>query len=357
MSDERFMARALELARAAAFTSPNPRVGAVIVRDGEVLAEGTHMGAGRPHAEAVAIGSTDIRGSTCYVTLEPCMHHGRTPPCAPALAGAGVESVVVAIEDPDPRVAGRGIEYLRSHGVDVVTGVLADEARALNVAYLHHRRTGRPLLTVKLALSLDGKIAARDRSSFWITGPQSRRFVHERRHEVDAVLVGAGTVVADDPWLTVRDVPASRQPTRIVVDSSGRVPAAAHVFAPGAEVIVATTVRAPEEQILAWKDAGAEVVVLGGAGGRVDLDGVIRMMGERGCLEVMCEGGAELATALVKGNLADRLELFSGAVVIGEGVGLGDIGVSTLSEAPRFELVSTGRLGSDVRSLYERPGT
>src|SRR5918992_4105882 len=238
--DELFMGRALELARSWPHTSPNPRVGAIVVRSGAVVAEGRHEGAGTPHAEMRALDGVDAAGATLYVNLEPCDHHGRTPPCAPAIAAAGVARVVAAHEDPDPRVRGRGFAALARHGIEVTTGVLAAKAERTNAAYLHHARTGLPLISLKLASSLDGRLAARDGSARWITGPLTRARVHARRAEVDAVMVGAGTVLADDPQLTARGdavrSPSSalagpgasspgaigeRQPTRVVVDATG----------------------------------------------------------------------------------------------------------------------------------------
>src|SRR5687768_16450232 len=193
------MTRALELASRPPFTSPNPRVGAVVVRDGRVVSEGIHEGAGTPHAEVRALDGVDAIGATLYVNLEPCTHHGRTPPCAPAVIEAGIARAVIAIEDPDRRVAGKGIEMLRAAGLEVVVGTCAQAAGDLNRAYLHQRATKRPLVTLKLALSLDGKVAAANGSSKWITGAEARARVHARRLECDAVLIGAGTVLADDP--------------------------------------------------------------------------------------------------------------------------------------------------------------
>ena len=360
--DERYMSAALDLARRGSFTSPNPRVGAVLVRDGRVIAEGWHRGAGTPHAEAVVLSEADARGATLYVTLEPCVHHGHTPPCAPALGDAGVGRVVVAIEDPDPRVGGRGLAHLRQRGVEVVTGVLAAEARAINAPYLHHRTTGRPLVTLKLALSLDGRLTARDGSARWITGASTRRAVHQRRAGVDAVMVGAGTALADDPALTARDVAAPRQPARVVVDAAGRVPARAALFERAgevAQVIVATTARAPHEIQTAWKETGAEVVTLPASDGGVDLGALVDDLGRRGMLEVFCEGGAALATSLLREGLADRLELHYGPVVLGDGgLGLGDIGVSSLTAARRWRVLDVWRSEDDdvVVTLESRGG-
>ena len=356
MSDERHMRRAIELALAPGFTSPNPRVGCVLVRDDAVIGEGAYRGLGNAHAEAAALSDAgDARGATCYVTLEPCGFHGRTPPCADALVEAGVTKVVAAMEDPDVRVSGRGFAILREAGIEVVTGVLSREAAAMNPAYLHQRRTGRPLVTVKLALTLDGRLAASDGSSQWITGDAARAVVHRRRREVDAVMVGSGTVVADDPSLTVRDVPTERQPARVILDSSGRTEPSAGVFASGADVLIATTDAAPHDRQVAWKEAGAEVLVLPSKDGAVDLSALVQELARRDWLEVMCEGGGELATSLLRDDLADRLELFYGAVVVGTGgPDIGDIGISSLTDAPRFRLVTHERLGDDLRAVYER---
>lgn len=347
--DERYMERALELARRPAFTSPNPRVGAVVVRDGAVIGEGSHMGAGTAHAEASALAESDAAGATVYVTLEPCNHHGRTPPCAPLLVEAGVARVVVATEDPDPRVSGSGLRRLRDAGITVTTGVLAEEAERMNRAYLHHRRTGRSFVSVKLALTLDGHLTAPDGSSQWITGPEARAAVHARRLECDAVLVGAGTVVADDPRLTVRDVPAPRQPLRVVADATGRVPATAALFTePEGGALVATTAACPHETQIAWKEAGAEVLVLPEAHGGVDLAALTAALGERGIVEVLCEGGPRLASSLIRDGRAGRLDLHYGPLLTGGGLSLGDLGISSIAEALRYATEEVTRAGDDV---------
>lgn len=353
--DERFMMRALELASTPLFTSPNPRVGAVVVRDGVVLSGAKHERAGTPHAEALALEGIDAAGATLYVTLEPCVHHGRMPPCAPTVIQAGIARVVAAIEDPDERVAGRGFSRLRDAGIEVTTGVCADAARLQNRAYLHQRLTKRPLVTLKLAMSLDGKIAASDGTSRWITGEAARRRVHQRRLEADGVLVGAGTVINDDPSLTVRDLPASRQPVRVICDATGRVPAVSRVFGHG-ETIVMTTVSADHLQKTRWKEAGAEVIVVPRAqGGGVDLAAVIENLGARGWLEVYCEGGGRLATSLLSEDLVDVLEANYGPILIGgKGVGVGDLGVTTIAEASHWRTVDVSRMGEDIVAVLER---
>ncbi len=352
--DERFMARAIQLARSAPFSAPNPRVGAVLVRDGRVISEGLHRGPGTPHAEVAALEGADAAGATLYVNLEPCNHDGLTPPCAPALVATGVSRVVAASRDPDRRVDGTGFSYLRDHGLDVTVGVMAKEAGAVNPSYFHQRRTGRPLVTLKLALTLDGRLGAPDGTSQWITGTEARRVVHTRRHEVDAVMVGARTVLADDPLLTVREIPAARQPLRIVVDASGRVPPTARVFEAG-EVVVATTRRAAHEQQIAWKEAGAEVMVLPESSAGVDLDVLLDQLGARRLLEVYCEGGGVLASSLLRADAVDRLELYYGGVVTGAGgPGIRDVGVGSMDEAPRFGLLSVNQLGDDILAIFER---
>lgn len=353
--DERFMARALELAARPPFTSPNPRVGAVVARDGVVISESKHEGSGTPHAEALALENVDATGATLYVTLEPCAHQGKMPPCAPAIVQAGITRVVAAIEDPDDRVAGRGLETLRSAGVEVVVGVGDVEARAQNRAYLHHRRTKWPLVTLKLAMSLDGKIAAPDGSSKWITGETTRRRVHSRRLEADAVLIGAGTVVTDDPSLTVRDVAAPRQPVRVICDARGTVLPTSKVFGDG-DVIVMTTDAAEHSLKTRWKEAGAEVVELPASpDGGVDLSALLADLGARGWIEVYCEGGARLATSLLFEDLVDVLELNYGPILVGgPGVGLGDLGVATIGAAPRWRPLDLSRMNGDVVVVMER---
>ncbi len=353
--DRSHMGRALELASSVAFTSPNPRVGAVLVRSGRILGEGRHEGAGTPHAEARVLRGVDARGATLYVTLEPCVHHGRTPPCAPAIAAAGVARVVAALQDPDQRVAGRGLEALRSAGIRVELGLLEGEAKRLNAGFIHQRVTGRPLVTLKLALTLDGRLAAPDGSSRWITGPGSRALVHRRRAEVDAVMIGAGTVLADDPSLSAREIPGAHQPARVVVDARGRVPATARVLA-GAEAIVATTPACPHELQTAWKERGAEVVVLPAApgGSGVDLGALLETLGHRGFTEVYCEGGAELAGALLRSGGVGRLELTYAPLLVGRGgAEIGELGIATLSEVPRWTTVSVDRIDHDVRVVLE----
>lgn len=353
--DERFMNRALELAQVVPNTSPNPRVGAVIVRDGRILGEGFHLGAGHPHAEMAALDGIDASGGTLYVSLEPCNHQGHTPPCAEAIVTAGIHRVVAPLEDPDERVSGAGFDHLRRKGIEVDTGLLADQARRLNAPFIKFCRTRRPLVTLKLALSLDGRLTAPDGSSRWITGPPTRRAVHLRRLQADAVMVGAGTVAADDPLLTVRAVMATRQPMRVVVDSSGRTPPSAAIFGADAATLVATTDRAPEDIRQAWNQAGAEVLVVPRSAQGVDLPALLAHLGSRRVLDLYCEGGAAIATSLLAEELVDVLEIHYGPRVVGAGgPQLEDIGVKSIDEAKSFDLVDVGSTGNDVVARYER---
>jgi diaminohydroxyphosphoribosylaminopyrimidine deaminase/5-amino-6-(5-phosphoribosylamino)uracil reductase len=361
--DEGWMARAVALAEGGRGTaSPNPMVGAVLVRDGRVVGEGFHRAAGLAHAEALALAAAGelAAGATCYVTLEPCAHHGRTPPCADALVAAGVARVVAAVADPDPRVGGAGLDRLRAAGVRVDVGAGAEAAAEQNAAYLTHRRLGRPRITLKAAASLDGKVAAPDGTSQWITGPAARADAHRLRAEADAVCVGAGTALADDPRLTVR-LPgwSGRQPLRVLVDAAGRVAATGHLFDGEAETLVATTPAAPAAAVDAWKAAGAEVLMCEATVGQaVDLEDLVRALGERGVLELLVEGGPRLQASLWAAGLADRLVWYLAPLAIGgQGApGLLGAGAVTLADARRLRLASVDRFGEDLRLVaYPRP--
>ena len=354
-----WMRRALALAeRGRGSTSPNPMVGAVLVRDGEVVGEGFHRAPGEPHAEALALAAAGAlaAGATCYVTLEPCAHHGRTPPCADALVAAGVGRVVAAVQDPDPRVRGSGFARLRAAGVEVEVGVGAAEAEAQNAAFVLHRRLGRPRVTLKAAASLDGKVAAPDGTSQWITGAAARADAHRLRAEADAVVVGAGTALADDPRLTVR-LPSwtGRQPLRVLVDSAGRVGARGQLFDASAPTLVATTAAALPAATGAWAAAGAEVLVCAeapGAPGGVDLADLVKALGARDVLELLVEGGPRLHAAFWAAGLADRLVWYLAPLVIGGDAAPGLLpgaGAPTLANARGLRIESVDRLGDDLR--------
>lgn len=353
------MAAALALGERGRLTAPpNPWVGCVVVRDGEIVGRGYHRAPGEPHAEVMALAEAGerARGATAVVTLEPCVHFGRTPPCAGALVDAGVARVVVAVVDPDPRVAGAGIEHLRRAGLTVDVGAGAEAAESSLAAYLHHRRTGRLWCVLKSAMSLDGRTAAADGSSRWITGPEARADAHRLRAESQAVVVGAGTALADQPTLTVRDVdPApSGQPLRVLLDARGRVPARGPLFDTDlAATLVITTSLAGPEAVKAWLDSGADVEeVPPAAGGEgVDLTAALAVLGPRDVLQAMVEGGATLHGALVRAGLADRLVLYVGGRLLGERGRplLAGPGPSSIAGAPAWRIVSSSAFGPDVR--------
>lgn len=362
--DERAMGRALEVGEAGRRTAPpNPWVGCVLLRDGEIVGEGVHERPGAPHAEVVALAAAGerARGATAIVTLEPCSHTGRTAPCADALLSAGVSRIVVALEDPDDRVRGTGIAKLRDRGVTVEVGVGAVAAARSLAPYLHHRRTGRTYCVVKTATSLDGRTAAPDGSSRWITGPEARADAHELRADSQAVVIGSGTALADRPTLTPRDVvePVARPPLRVVLDARGRVPADGPLFDTRfAPTLVLTTDAAAPTTVDAWRAAGAKVETLppGGDDTGVDLTGALELLGSHGVLQAMVEGGATLHGALLDADLADRLVAYVAPVVLGPDgrAAFAGRGPDTVVGARRWMLLSARSRGDDVRLEYER---
>jgi diaminohydroxyphosphoribosylaminopyrimidine deaminase/5-amino-6-(5-phosphoribosylamino)uracil reductase len=317
------MARALALAeRGRGLTSPNPMVGAVLVRDGEIVGEGFHAEAGGPHAEVVALAAAGERGrgATLYVTLEPCNHHGRTPPCTRAIRNAGVARVVAGAVDPNPHVIGGGADVLRAAGIEVAVGARGDEVRAQNRAFFTAMRRGRPHVTLKAAMTLDGKIAAQDGTSRWITGAEARAEAHRLRSESDAVVVGIGTALADDPALNVRlEAPWPREPWRVVVDSRARLPVHARVIRAGRaeRAIVAITDAAPPERVAALEAAGATVMACKSAQGRVDLADLAARLFALDVIAMLVEGGAELNAGFVEAGLVDRIAIFLAPKVLG----------------------------------------
>jgi diaminohydroxyphosphoribosylaminopyrimidine deaminase/5-amino-6-(5-phosphoribosylamino)uracil reductase len=345
-------------------TAPNPWVGALVVRDGEVVGQGATQPPGGAHAEIEALREAGdrARGATVYTTLEPCAHHGRTGPCVVAIAEAGITRVVVALEDPDPQVAGRGISQLRDGGVTVDVGVGADAAARSLAPYLVHRRLGRAFTVVKTAMSLDGRIAARDGSSQWITGAASRADAHRLRAESQAIVIGAGTALADRPRLTVRDAdgPVHAQPLRVLLDANGRVPADGPLFDPElAPTLVVTTERAADDAQRAWLAAGAKVLTVPAAatGAGVDLAATLEVLAGLGVLQALVEGGAALSGSLLDDGLADRLVTYVAPTVLGrDGRPALDLaGPARIADAPRWRLVGVARVGTDVRLDYEPP--
>jgi diaminohydroxyphosphoribosylaminopyrimidine deaminase / 5-amino-6-(5-phosphoribosylamino)uracil reductase len=352
------MRRAIELALGGlGLAAPNPMVGAVVVRDGRVVGEGWHEGPGTPHAEVNALHAAGelARGATMYVTLEPCSHHGRTPPCAPAVGEAGVARVVAAVGDPNPAVDGRGFAMLREAGIGVVQGVLADQGTQLIAGFAKHIRTGLPLVTLKMAASLDGKVAARDGSSRWITGEAARQDVHRLRAASGAILVGAGTAVSDDPSLTVR-LPGfrGRAPLRVLLDATGRTPPAGALFDGSGPTLVATTLTCPPGPRAGWERTGAEVLVLDepGDSGRVPLDPLMHALGKRDIQDVLIEGGPTVAWAAVEEGVVDRFVLYLAPKLIGgrDATGiLGGEGIASISDAFPVRITGVERIADDVK--------
>ena len=361
--DNRFMDMALALARRGlGQTWPNPSVGCVLVRYGRVVGQGWTQPGGRPHAEAVALeqAGPDAQGATAYVTLEPCSHHGQTPPCADALIAAGIVRAVVALRDPDPRVDGKGVNRLRSAGVHVSEGVRAMSAREVNAGFLSRIAGGRPLVTLKVASTLDGRIATASGESRWITGAPARAVVHAMRAAHDAVMIGSNTALVDDPMLTCR-LPGwgGRQPTRIVVDGRLRLPLTGQLVASARSIPTwLITLRGGDrDRIRAYRDAGAVVIEAAERRtGMLDLTGVMRDLAQRGLTRVLVEGGSVLAAGLLTDDLVDRVAWFRSPTAIG-GDGLAALqalGVDSLERIHRFERVAVRPVADDILETYRR---
>ncbi|MGE5027302.1 MAG: bifunctional diaminohydroxyphosphoribosylaminopyrimidine deaminase/5-amino-6-(5-phosphoribosylamino)uracil reductase RibD [Betaproteobacteria bacterium] len=352
IADHEFMARALRLAEKGLYTTtPNPRVGCVIVRDGEVIGEGWHERAGEPHAEIFALkqAGEQARGATVYVSLEPCSHHGRTPPCAAALIRAGVARVVVAMVDPNPQVAGEGLAQLQQAGIQTDIGLMEKQARELNIGFVSRMTSGRPWLRLKIAASLDGKTALNNGVSQWITGADARRDVHRLRARSCAVLTGIGTVLADDPSLNVRDAETSRQPLRIVVDSTLKMPPTAKMLALGEALVV--TASGDQAKAGRLREAGAEVLVLPPQDGRVDLARMLDELGRRGINEITVEAGRGLNGALVRQGLVDEVVIYFAPLLLGDRArGMFDLPeLSAMDERCELRMVDVAMVGRDVR--------
>jgi diaminohydroxyphosphoribosylaminopyrimidine deaminase/5-amino-6-(5-phosphoribosylamino)uracil reductase len=346
------MAEALRLAEKGLYSaSPNPRVGCVIVRDGEAVGAGWHETTGGPHAEVLALRAAGARarGATAYVSLEPCSHHGRTPPCTEALIAAGIARVVAAMQDPNPGVAGGGHAALRAAGIQVESGLMEDEARELNVGFVARMHRGRPWVRMKIAASLDGRTALANGRSQWITGPEARRDGHAWRARACAVLTGIGTVRDDDPRLNVREVETPRQPLRVVVDSRLQLPLAAQLL-DGGRVLVAAAV-ADKAAIAALRDRGAEVVVLPNARGKVELAELMRELARRELNEVHVEAGFKLNGSLLAAGLVDELLVYLAPSLLGDGA-RGMFNLPELTDLAQKRLVQFGdvqTIGGDLR--------
>ncbi len=351
--DFRLMAHALQLAERGLWTtSPNPRVGCVLARGGEIVGEGWHDRAGAPLAvdNALRPAGERARGATAYVTLEPCSHHGRTPPCAEALIAAGVSRVVAAMQDPNPLVAGRGLALLEAAGVATACGLLEGEARELNIGFVSRMERGRPWLRLKTAASLDGKTALNNGVSQWITGPQARCDGHRWRARACAILTGIGTVRYDDPRLDVREVETSRQPLRVIVDSRLETPPQARILQGGGPVLIAAAVDCPERQ-KTLNAAGAEVLLLPNPAGKVELSALLAELGRRGVNEVHAEAGWKLNGSLLREGLVDELLLYLAPCLLGHhAAGLFNLPELTALEGKRDVRIGDLRqVGNDIR--------
>jgi diaminohydroxyphosphoribosylaminopyrimidine deaminase / 5-amino-6-(5-phosphoribosylamino)uracil reductase len=355
--DVKYMERALELAKkGAGYTNPNPLVGAVIVKDGRIVGEGYHEVYGSHHAEVNAFrnATEDVKGATMYVTLEPCSHYGKTPPCAKAIVEKGIKKVIVALGDPNPEVAGRGIKILRDNGIEVVTGVLEEESRRLNEIFLKYITTKLPFCILKTAMTLDGKIAARTGDSKWITNEESRKYVHKLRHRVSSIMVGVGTIIQDDPLLNTRiQEESGSDPIRIVVDTSGRTPLEARVLniKSNSKTIIAVTELAPQEKLKEFERIGAEVIITPLMENRVDLKYLMKALGERKIDSVLLEGGSELNYSAMEAGIIDKVNAFIAPKFIGgreAKTPVGGLGRPLMKEALMLKDIEIHRFGDDI---------
>jgi diaminohydroxyphosphoribosylaminopyrimidine deaminase/5-amino-6-(5-phosphoribosylamino)uracil reductase len=328
-------------------------VGALLIKDNQIIGKGYHHHFGGKHAEINAIQNAreDISGAVLYVTLEPCCHYGKTPPCVDAVIQNKIGKVIIGTLDPDPRVNGRSVEILRQHGIETRVGVLEEECRSLNEAHFKYMTTGVPLVTVKFAQTLDGRIATSTRNSQWLSSPASRQFAHKLRSLHDAVMVGIGTVLADDPQLTVRLV-RGRNPTRIILDSRLKIPLDAKVLMnqESAPTIMAATSGADDERLSALRQMGAEVLISReDEHGEVDLGHLLEMLGQRGISSVLVEGGAEVITSLLRLNLVDRLVVIVAPMIMGKGIeAVGELNISDVSQTLKLSFGQIYRRGGDL---------
>ena len=366
-SDHRHMALAIQLARRGWYgTSPNPRVGCVLVKDDHVIADGWHSVAGGPHAEAVVLEKAGqaARGATAYVSLEPCSHHGKTPPCADALINAGIKRLVYGMRDPNPDVAGRGLEKLRQAGITVDGPLLEQNAQSLNPGFIRRMQTGKPWVIGKTAASLDGRTAMANGESQWITGAEARADVQKLRAASCAIITGIGTVLADNPQLTVRNPQlaepgmALRQPLRVIVDSRLRIPTAANVLqSPGKALVVYA--RAEAEKLEQLARQGTECVQLANSAGQVDLPALLAELGKRECNEVMVEAGSTLLGAMLQLQLINQLQLYTATTLLGSNARpLAQLPLDSMAQQQRWQLQDIRRIGNDVRwQLLAEKGT
>jgi diaminohydroxyphosphoribosylaminopyrimidine deaminase/5-amino-6-(5-phosphoribosylamino)uracil reductase len=353
MDEKIYMRRALRLAaKGWGRVSPNPMVGAVVVKRGTIIAEGYHRGAGKKHAEVEALDRAGLKagGAALYINMEPCVHYGRTPPCVDRIISAGIKKAIIGMEDPNPLVSGKGIAKLEKAGIRTEVGLLQEEAEKLNEIFIKHITTGKPFVTVKAAMSLDGKISTGDGDSRWITGEKARRLVHKIRSGVDGILVGVNTVIKDDPQLTVRYGMRSHQPMKIIVDSKCRIPLSARVLSENpSNVIVATTSLCKKCEKL--REAGARVLRVRSRGGRVDLAELMRELGSQNVTSVLVEGGGEIIASAVFSGIADRVLFFIAPMIIGGRDALTPVegkGISRISSAIKVNRMKVRRIGEDI---------
>lgn len=352
--DQKFMREALKLARRGiGYTSPNPMVGAVIVKDGRIIARGYHHAAGKDHAEADALkhAKEDVKGATMYVTLEPCRHYGRTPPCTDAIIKNRLGRVVIGMPDPDEKMRGGSVTLLNNAGIETTVGVLEEECRILNEKYIKHRTTGLPFVTMKFAQTLDGRIASANGKSRWVAAPESLKIAHKLRAENDAILAGIKNVLADDPELTLRLV-KGRSPIRIILDSKLRIPLGAKVLQKQetARTIIASTPAAPKEKAAALKEKGIEVLTVpADKGGRVDLKKLLKKLGERSITSLLVEGGGEVYTSFLKLGLADKIVGIIAPKILGRGLDtVRDLDINDISKALPLVFDRVYRSGVDI---------
>ena len=360
VSDHAYMARALELARQGLYTTmPNPRVGCVLVREGKIVGEGFHERPGEPHAEIHALrqAGEQAKGATAYVTLEPCSHYGRTPPCANALIEAGVQRVVAAMQDPNPKVAGRGLQMLEEAGIETTNNFMPEAAREVNPGFIQRMETGRPFVRAKLAMSLDGRTAMASGESQWITGPSARSEVQRLRAQACAIVTGVESILQDDSALTVRpgelnlanaETLAQRQPLRVVLDANLRTPCNAKVVQGPGKVMIACSVQADPGKKAQLEEAGAEVLALDSQEGRVNLEQLLQLLAQRECNEVLLETGATLAGSMVQQGLVDELILFMAPTLLGsEARPLLEMPLQTMSQKLNLQVKDIRAIGKD----------
>jgi diaminohydroxyphosphoribosylaminopyrimidine deaminase/5-amino-6-(5-phosphoribosylamino)uracil reductase len=352
--DEHWMRRVLHLAqKGKGRTSPNPMVGAVLVKDGNVVGEGYHSKAGEAHAEIVALRQAGggARGATLYLNLEPCVHFGKTPPCAPQVIEAGVKHVVLGMEDPNPLVKGKGIERMRKAGLEIEIGILEEECRRLNETFCKYILKKEPFVILKIAATLDGRIATRHGDSKWISGEASRRFIHRLRHQVDGVLVGIGTVLKDDPQLTAR-IRGGRDPYRVVLDCQLKIPEEAKVIGnTPSKAIIATTALAPKDKIEKLEKRGVRILILDAQEGKINLKSCLSKLGEIEMTSLLVEGGSQVNGSFLDEGLIDKFLLFLSPKLLGDPQALGIFGgrgMPCLEEAVPIKKIETRRIGEDI---------